>query len=187
MDSPRLNEQGAPESGAPRSSWFGTATRVLNVIGTALILAMVVAVNADVGGRNLFNHPLPGVLEFVGLAIVAIVFLQMANTLREDRHLTNDILMQLVARSWPRAAGLFYTLSFLVGAAMMGLIVWFVCPIVVEAYERGYYKGTAGLIQIPTWPFLAAVVIGAAATAVQFLIFAWNTLVRVFPELRARQ
>ena len=163
------------------------ATRVLNVIGTTLILVMVVAVNADVGGRNLFNYPLPGVLEFIGLAIVAIVFLQMANTLREDRHLSNDILMQVVARFWPRTAGLFYTLSLLIGAALMGLIVWFVCPIVVEAYERGYYKGTGGLIQIPTWPFLSAVVIGAAATAVQFLIFAWETFVRSFPELRSRQ
>jgi TRAP-type C4-dicarboxylate transport system permease small subunit len=188
MDSPSpQQEQGAPNNGAPRSSWFGLLTSVLNVVGTILILAMAVAVNADVTGRNLFNRPLPGVLEFVGLAIVAIVFLQMANTLREDRHVSNDILMKVVAQSWPRAAGLFYSFSFLIGATLMALIVWFVWPITIEAYDRGYYKGTTGVIEIPTWPFLAAVIIGSAATAVQFLIFAWNTLVRVFPELRSQR
>jgi len=171
-------EQGAPNSGAPRSSWFGILTSVLNVAGTILILAMAVAVNADVGGRNLFNKPLPGVLEFVGLAIVAIVFLQMANTLREDRHVSNDILMLHVTKKWPRVSAAFYSMFNLIGAALMVLIVWFVWPIVLEAYAGGYYKGTTGIIQIPTWPFLAAVVIGAAATAVQFLLFTWRLFSR---------
>ena len=60
---------------------------------------MAVAVNADVIGRNVFNHPIPGVVEFLGLSIVAIVFLQMANTLREGRHVSNDLLTQLMSRS----------------------------------------------------------------------------------------
>jgi len=174
--------QGAPDSGAPRSSWFGGLTRALNVLGTALILAMVIAVNADIVGRNLFNHPLPGVLEFVGLSIVAIVFLQMANTLREDRHVSNDILMHVVAAWRPRLAAVFYASFFLIGALLMALIVWFVWPIVVENYEHGYFKGTTGVIEIPTWPFLAAVVVGAAATTVQFLLLAWRTLARAFSQ-----
>ena len=48
MDSPSQDDRGAPDNGAPRSSWFGTATRILNVIGTVLILLMAIAVNADV-------------------------------------------------------------------------------------------------------------------------------------------
>lgn len=179
MDSstPR-QEQGAPDNGAPRASWFGMLTRVLNVIGTMLILCMAVAVNADVTGRNLFNYPLPGVLEFLGLAIVAIVFLQMANTLREDRHVSNDIIMSLVATSRPRVAAAYYGISYLIGAILMALIVWFMWPILLEAYTRGYFKGTAGLIQIPTWPFLAAVVIGAATTGVQFVLLSWKSFSR---------
>jgi hypothetical protein len=41
------------------------------------------------------------------------------------------------------------------------------------------------LIQIPTWPFLAAVVIGAAATAVQFLLLAWGAFARAVPGIRS--
>jgi hypothetical protein len=56
---------------------------------------------------QLFNNPIAGVLEFVGLSIVAIVFLQMANTLREDRHVSNDMfVVSLIAKSRPRLAAL---------------------------------------------------------------------------------
>ena len=153
---------------------FGRFTQLLNVVGTLLILAMAIAVNADITGRNVFNNPLPGVLEFVGLAIVAIVFLQMANTLREDRHVSNDILVQLMSNLRPRLVAAMYALFHLIGAILMALIVWFVWPILVENYVGGFYRGTANVIEIPNWPFIAAIVIGAAATAIQFLLFAWH-------------
>jgi TRAP-type C4-dicarboxylate transport system permease small subunit len=164
--------QGAPPLGAPRTLLFGALTRLLNVVGTLLILAMALAVNADVIGRNLLLYPLPGVLEFVGLSIVAIVFLQMANTLREDRHVANDVLMRLVGAARPRLTAAFYAAFYLIGALLMALIVWFVWPILLDNYHGGFYRGTAGVIEIPTWPFIAAVVVGAAATAVQYLLLA---------------
>lgn len=173
---PVAEGESAGGPGTPRASVFGGVTRALNIIGTLLILVMAVAVNADVGGRNLLYHPLPGVLEFIGLSIVAIVFLQMANTLREERHVANDILMRLLVRARPRLAASFYCVFHLIGAALMVLIVLFVWPIVSDNYHGGYYRGTVGVIQIPTWPFYAAVVIGAAATAIQFVLLAWRSL-----------
>jgi len=171
---PPSSEEEAGPHGAAASSWFGRITSVLNILGTLLILIMALAVNADVGGRNLFNHPIPGVLEFVGLAIVAIVFLQMANTLREGRHVSNDILMRLLSDAYPRVSMALYALFNLVGAILMILVVWFVWPILVNNYLGGYYRGTVGVVTIPTWPFIVAILIGAAVTAVQFLILAWD-------------
>jgi TRAP-type C4-dicarboxylate transport system permease small subunit len=171
-----IHGQHAP--GSPGSSWFGTLTRILNVLGTLLILAMALAVNADITGRNAFNHPLPGVLEFIGLSIVAIVFLQMANTLREDRHVSNDILMRLVTIARPRLAAGINALFYLIGAVLMVLVVWFVWPILVDNYRGGFYRGTANVIEIPIWPFIVAIVLGAAVTAIQFLLFAWWALLK---------
>ena len=54
----------------------------------------------------------------------------------------------------------------------------YVWPIMLENYDGDYYAGTAGVIEIPIWPFMAVVVLGAAATAVQFLIDAWRNLQR---------
>ncbi|MFO0986949.1 MAG: TRAP transporter small permease [Alphaproteobacteria bacterium] len=153
-------------------SWFGRITVALNAIGTVLILVMAVAVNADIFGREAFNRPVPGVTEFLGLSIVAVVFLQMANTLREDRHVSNDLVLAAVAKRRPRVAAFFYGLFHLIGATLMGFVVYYVFPIFRENYEGGFYKGTAGVIEIPVWPFMLVVLIGGAATVGQYLILA---------------
>jgi TRAP-type C4-dicarboxylate transport system permease small subunit len=159
-------------------SYFRQLTQALNIAGTILILLMAVAVNLDVIGRDFFNHPIPGVNEFIGLSIVAVVFLQMANTLHEGRHVSNDIFIQLIATSHPRLSAGIYSAFHLVGALLMAVIVVYVWPIVLENYHGNYYAGTAGVVEIPIWPFMAVIVIGAAATAVQFLIDGWVLAMR---------
>ncbi|MBI3434506.1 MAG: TRAP transporter small permease, partial [Proteobacteria bacterium] len=150
-----------------------------NVVGTLLILAMAIAVNADVLGRNAFNRPIPGVTEFIGLSIVAVVFLQMANTLREDRHVSNDVFFGVLSRAYPRVADALNVAFNIIGALLLSMIVIYVWPIVRENYAGDYYAGTAGLIEIPIWPFMAAIVVGSAATACQFLVGAWLALRRL--------
>jgi TRAP-type C4-dicarboxylate transport system permease small subunit len=169
---------GAPNAGAPSRSVFGLFTQALNVVGTILILLMVVAVNADVIGRDFFNHPVSGVVEFLGLSIVAIVFLQMANTLREGRHVSNDLLLQLISRGRPRLEAAFYAAFNLIGAILFALIVIYVWPYFVQNWTNGYFRGTTGFVQIPIWPFMAALIVGSTATAIQFLILALHDLRR---------
>jgi TRAP-type C4-dicarboxylate transport system permease small subunit len=175
---PAEAREGARGAGAPRFAFFGGVTQALNIVGTVLILAMAVAVNADAIGRNLFNHPIPGVLEFLGVSIVAIVFLQMANTLREGRHVSNDLLTQLVTKSRPRLRAGIYAVFHAIGALLMLLIAIYVWPIFIANYVGGYYRGTTGLVEIPIWPFMVAVLIGAAATAIQFLLLAVHDIRR---------
>jgi TRAP-type C4-dicarboxylate transport system permease small subunit len=175
---PQTSGQGAPGSGAPRASPFGAFTQALNIVGTVLILVMAVAVNADVFGRNAFNHPIAGVLEFIGLSIVAIVFLQIANTLRERRHVSNDVFILMLMDTHPRLAAAMHLAFDGIGAVLMATIVVFVWPIVVEAYRGGYYAGTAEVVEIPIWPFTAVIIVGATTTAIQFLIDAWHDLMR---------
>jgi TRAP-type mannitol/chloroaromatic compound transport system permease small subunit len=153
---------------------------VLNAVGTVLIIAMALAVNADILGRELFSRPIAGVTEFIGLSIVAVVFLQMANTLREDRHVSNDLIMAWVGRSRPRVARFFYGIFHVIGALLMALIVWYVFPIFAESYRGDYYKGTGGMVEIPVWPFMLVVLIGAAATVAQYLILAAHEFARAF-------
>jgi TRAP-type C4-dicarboxylate transport system permease small subunit len=183
----KYDELGVLKTSAPSSSsWFGRFTAALNIVGTILIVAMAIAVNADVLGRNAVNHPIPGVNEFIGLSIVAVVFLQLANTLREGRHVSNDIIMQAIGVYHPRVAYAFYGLFNLIGAGLMALIVWFVWPMVLEMYQAGYYKGTASVVEIPIWIFVAPVVIGGATTAIQYLLFAVREFVRAFEDQQVR-
>lgn len=176
---------GAPVAGAPQRpgdarSWFGGFTMALNVVGTVLIIVMAAAVNLDVLGRNVFNSPVPGVTEFIGLAIVSVVFLQLANTLREDRHVSNDLIMAAIGLSRPRIAQFFYGLFHVIGAGLLALIAWYVVPILIENYRGDYYKGTAGVVEIPVWPFMATVILGALTTVVQYLLLAKREFARAF-------
>lgn len=182
---PPIHEQGAPDTGASGVSYFGQITQAFNIIGTLLILVMAVAVNADVIGRNVFNHPIAGVLEFIGLSIVAVVFLQMANTLREDRHVSNDVFFRMIAVTRPRLAAAINSVFNLIGAVLMALIVVYVWPMVIENYEGNYYAGTAAVIEIPIWPFMAIIVLGAATTAIQFLVDAWRNGMRAIRSASA--
>ena len=161
-----------PKPPAPPSTGFGRFTVGLSLIGTLLIIIMSIAVNADIIGRDLFNHPIAGVTEFLGLSIVAVVFLQMANTAREGRHINNDLIIATVAQRNPRVARLFYGLFELVAAALFAMIVVFVWPNFVDNYYGGYFKGTTGYIEIPLWPFIGTVIVGAAAAAIQHLLLA---------------
>jgi TRAP-type C4-dicarboxylate transport system permease small subunit len=176
----QYDELGSPKTGVPSQSWFGTFTALLNIAGTILIIAMAIAVNLDVLGRDLFNHPIAGVNEFIGLSIVAVVFLQMANTLREGRHVSNDIIVLIIGASYPRVARAFYGLFHLIGAGLMALIVWFVSPMFMEMYQAGYYQGTAGVIEIPIWPFVLPVIVGGTASAIQYILFAGQEFAQAF-------
>ena len=74
--------------------------------------------------------------------------------------------------SWP---GRLLLASFdLLGALVMGQIVYSMTPLVLEAYERGYYLGNRGLFTFPEWPLKGMVVLGAAATFLCFLVRAFK-------------
>jgi TRAP-type C4-dicarboxylate transport system permease small subunit len=166
-------------SGEPHQrAGFARLTVALSMAGTVLIILMAIGVNADILGRDLFNHPVAGVTEFLGLTIVAVVFLQIGNTTGEDRQISNDLIVSAIARSHPRLALVMYCLFHLLGAVLFGLIVWFVIPNFIDNYRGNYFKGTAGYIEIPIWPFQGTVIVGAAATSIQYLLLALRDLKR---------
>ena len=154
----------------------GSITFILNALGAVGILAMVVVVNVDVFGRGFFNQPLPGVAEFVGLAIVAIVWLQAADTLRHKRFIRSDVLFNALATRKPVFARFLTLLFDLNGLVIVGLIFYFSIPLFQQSLERGYYRGTPGVMTIPVWPIKLLILIGCAALFVQILLFLYFNL-----------
>ena len=158
---------------------FGGLVSGLNAIGTAWIILLIVFINLDVLSLNLFDNPLPGVKEAVGISIAGIVFLQLASTLRADRHVRNDSMLNRIKRTRPRlAAGLslFYDLT---GAGLLGLIFYYCIPLFEQAYSGNYFVGTPGVFTLPTWPIYLVVLVGAAACILQYLELAYGDLRRM--------
>ena len=137
--------EGTPARAHSSPSGFGWLTVALSTAGTLLIIAMAVGVNADILGRELINRPVPGVTEFLGLAIVAVVFLQIADTCREERHISNDLIVSWIAGRHPRLAHVVYGMFQLIGAAMFLIIVWFVVPIFIGELPGRLLQGHGGL------------------------------------------
>ena len=151
---------------------FGRLTGAMNAIGTMWIVILMVLINADVVGRSGFNHPIQGVNEIVSMSIVGIVFLQLAHTLRSGRFLQSDFMFGLLEKISPRALHIVDALYNLIGAVMMGVIVYFSLPHLVEAWEIGLYVGTFGQFTFPLWPVRLVLIVGVTVTAIQFLILA---------------
>jgi TRAP-type mannitol/chloroaromatic compound transport system permease small subunit len=150
---------------------FGRLTAVLNLVGTVWIVVITVLVVVDVVGLAAFSAPVPAVKELIQLSIPGIVFLQLANTLREDRHVSSDVLMQIVKTKRPRVAAFFYALFNLIGAGLMGLMAILMYPKAMQAYLEGFTRGAQGVATLPEWPSMALVVLGAMVMAIQYFLF----------------
>lgn len=135
---------------------------------------MVILINFDVFSRFLFNSPIDGVTELVQLAIVAIVFLQLADAVRNGRLTRSEGLYSKLQARNPRLGhilGAFYDLA---GAAFFVTIIVGSIPRFIDAWERGYYSGNQGIFVVPVWPVRLILVIGAATVVVVFLSLAWR-------------
>ena len=157
-----------------------TVTGALNVIGTLLIVALMLVINADVIGRGAFNAPVSGVPEIVSMSIVAIVFLQIAQTFRRGRLTRTEAVLGLVARRAPRAR-LAMDLVFSLGAmALIWQLITASVPLLEKAWVRNTFTGTVGDFTAPVWPVKAIIVIGCAALLVQLAMFAAAAALRLF-------
>ncbi len=159
---------GGPAQAGPPPTPFHHLTQNLARLGTVGILVVMLLVNADVAGRYFFNSPIPGVPELVALSIVAIVYLQLAHTLRLERFIRSDVLILPLIERRPRWGYALQALHHAIGACLCGLIVWFVAPSFVEAWQEGDYVGAAGVFTAPKWPIYLIVTICSALTALQF-------------------
>jgi C4-dicarboxylate transporter, DctM subunit len=158
----------------------------MNSVGTLWIFALMFLICADVVGRYVFNAPIKGAAEMVGYSIVAAVFLQMASTLRARRFTRVEMLIEPLEARRPAAGHAFNAVYHLVGAAVFAVITWGTWPKLRDAWAYDEITGTPGVFVFLIWPFLAVVVLGAAVTAVEFLIQLFGAATRAAGAWRAR-
>lgn len=141
----------------------------LNSVGGVLIFGLVVMINLDILLRFAFNAPIDGVTELVELSIVAIVFLQLADAVRNRRLTRSDGLYSKIRERNPRTGhvlGIFFDLA---GAVFFATLIAGSIPRFVDAWEQGYYAGNKGIVVIPVWPVRLIIVVGAVTVVFVFL------------------
>ena len=88
--------------------------------GLAVFSLMILAV-ISVGGRNLFNSPLPGYVDWIEQAMPLIAFMGASYVMREGGHIRMDIV---VGQLRGRALYLVELITTLAVLTLMVLLVW---------------------------------------------------------------
>ena len=145
-------------------------TMAFNVIGTLLIVALMLLINADVIGRGVFLSPISGVPEIVSMSIVAIVFLQVAQAFRMGRFTRTDALLNALENRLPRARAALELLFCGAGLFIIVALLNASYPLFVKAYDRGTFVGTVGDFIAPIWPVKLVIVVGCVMLALQLAL-----------------
>ena len=160
-----------------------SVTQTCNVVGTLLIIFVMVIVNIDVIGRELFLVPVAGVPMMVSMSIVAIVFLQTPQTFKEGRLTQNSAILVSIGKKSP-ATRLSIEIIFSAAAFyLISQIFLATVPLFKKAWVRNTYEGTIGDFTAPIWPIKLIILLGCGLLMVQiFLIFMKKVLVFLHKE-----
>jgi TRAP-type mannitol/chloroaromatic compound transport system permease small subunit len=124
--------------------------------------------------RYVFNSPVRGVPLVISLSIIAIVFLQMPDTLRRGRFIRNDALLGKLLRTRPKLGNALEMIYSSFGAILMGTLVWYEIPFFRKDWTLNTYAGNEGDFTVPLWPIHLMILIGATACGIQYLRNTWR-------------
>lgn len=156
-------------------------TALMSVLGTIAILMVMLLISIDVVGRFFFGHPIAGVPEMVAMSILAIVFLQIANTLSRGKLTRSDALLGYLRTRNQRLGDGLDALLHAAGAFLVYVLVSAFHPLFLRSWGRNEMVGTVGQFMAPIWPVHLIVLAGSALLLAVFAmralclaIRAWN-------------
>ena len=136
----------------------------LNYVSVILIFLMSLLVFADVMGRYLFNHPIAGTTEIVKCTIIAIVFLGIAYTLNQKRHIRTTILLD---RMPPIFRLILELIASLLCLSVFSILIVFAWQAAWEAFLVREFDGVQ--LKVPVYPSRFIIVLGSGLLIIQSL------------------
>jgi TRAP-type C4-dicarboxylate transport system permease small subunit len=181
LSNPDLNNETGLQESAPLR-FFSKLVTGMNATGSCWIVLLMFLINIEAIGRSAFNKPIIGVIEMIEISIVGIVFMQLADSLRQGVLTRSDGLFNQVMGRKPSAGHVMAIVTYSLGAFFMLLVLWGSVPTLVDAWVKDYYIGVEGMFTAPVWPIAFIIVFSVAVTMIQFTIMLKDHLV----QLRSR-
>ncbi|MDC0739325.1 TRAP transporter small permease [Cognatishimia sp. SS12] len=147
--------------------------------GLAVFGLMVLAV-VSVSGRNLFNSPLPGYVDWIEQAMPLIAFMGASYVMREGGHIRMDILVGRLRGRPLYVVELITTLAVLV---LMLLLVWGSWAHFQRSFDFAapmWSRDSSMDIALPIWPakLLAPVAFGVLCLRLCLQVWAYLRAIR---------
>jgi len=153
---------------------FYVLEKTIGFFAGAAVLALMFLAVISVGGRNLFNAPLPGYVDWMELTMPLIAFLGISYAMRDGGHIRMDILIgQLKGRAlW---AAEFVTTA--VTLALIVLLIWGSWAHFDRSFDcsRPLCSSDSTIdIGMPLWPAKIVVPLCFAVLALRLVLQLWG-------------
>jgi TRAP-type mannitol/chloroaromatic compound transport system permease small subunit len=162
-----------------RTISLGALASLMNGLGTCWIFVLLILINIDIVGRTLFNAPLRGVTEIVGMTIVACVYLQLAHAIDVGRLTRSDIISSRLEKNHPKVKLALECCYNAVGASILGILFYYSIPMFIEAWNIGEYEGAQGDFTAPVWPVKLIIIIGCLVASLQCMLNSYRCIQRI--------
>ncbi|MEZ5675228.1 TRAP-type mannitol/chloroaromatic compound transport system, small permease component [Thalassovita litoralis] len=148
--------------------------RVLALISGIAVFSLMLLAVVSVGGRNLFNAPLPGYVDWIEQAMPLIAFMGVAYTQRDGGHIRMDIL---VGRLKGRVLWGAEFLTALVTLILMALLVWGSWTHFQRSFDFGapmWSRDSSIDIGIPLWPAKLLAPVAFSVLCLRMVLQVWG-------------
>ncbi|MFC3118494.1 TRAP transporter small permease subunit [Jhaorihella thermophila] len=143
------------------------------VSGLAVFGLMVLAV-VSVGGRNLFNRPLAGYVDWIEQLMPLIAFMGISFVQREGGHIRMDIVIGMLRG---RALWLFELISVILILVLMAALVWGSWAHFQRSFdfEAPMWSNDSSIdIGLPIWPAMLLAPVAFSVLCLRLLLQIWG-------------
>lgn len=126
--------------------------RILALLSGLAVFGLMILAVVSVAGRNFFNQPLPGYVDWIEQAMPLIAFMGVAYTQRDGGHIRMDILVGALKGRWLYLAEIITTLAILI---LMVLLVWGTWAHFDRSFDWNapmWSRDSSMDIALPLWP-----------------------------------
>jgi len=142
-----------------------TIARYANLAGASVILAMMLVGAGDVLLRYLLNSPIPGATDIGKYCLIATIFLGLAYTQWEKRHIAVELLTD---RLQGRKRALLDIVTLCVSLIFFALITWQGWNMFWDSWLIKQYED--GLPHFPIYPSKFLVPVGGSLMCLQIIV-----------------
>jgi TRAP-type C4-dicarboxylate transport system permease small subunit len=150
---------------------FDSAITIMARLSDLILMFLMLSVCADVILRYFFNRPQAWIAEISEYLLLYVTFLGAAWVLKNEGHVTVDIL---IARVSPRTRAVFGIISSVIGAFVFLVVFWFGTLETLDLFKRGVHNPS--VLEFPKAPLVAIIPLGSLFFMIQFLRRAFGFL-----------
>ena len=146
--------------------FFGQLSNICAIISGVLLVFMALTIAAGVINRTFIGMIWLFVEEWSALALVPATYFALGYTLRQNRHLRMDLLVNKLSIKWQNILAIF------VGTIALVCLFY----MIQFAFDRFFYSFTRSVIspgpmRTPLYPFAAAMLIGICLFTIDMFCF----------------